>query len=125
VSGDCRKRAGCPRAPAQPWRATPPQLTSPHLAWSHRAGTITLPADGEYVFQTASDDGSMLYIDGQLVVDNDGAHGTAAVASDPVALAAGAHAITVTFFEAGGDARGRKVPCYVCSLIQPPIQASI
>lgn len=39
-------------------------------------GTFTADSDGFYAFSTTSDDGSMLYIDGELVVDNDGLHGT-------------------------------------------------
>ena len=38
-------------------------------------GEITIPSDGDYSFRTTSDDGSMLFIDRQLVVDNDGLHG--------------------------------------------------
>jgi hypothetical protein len=65
-------------------------------------GTITVPASGEYQFKTASDDGSMLYIDQQEVVNNDGNHGTTEVAGDPVTLAAGPHSIVITFYENGG-----------------------
>jgi len=36
---------------------------------------IDLPTAGSYTFYTASDDGSQLFIDGNLVVDNDGLHG--------------------------------------------------
>ena len=35
-------------------------------------GSLTVTTPGEYSFQTTSDDGSMVYIDRQLVVDNDG-----------------------------------------------------
>ena len=35
-------------------------------------GQITIAADGVYGFKTASDDGSLLMIDGALVVNNDG-----------------------------------------------------
>ena len=65
-------------------------------------GTITVPAAGEYQFKTRSDDGSMLYIDQQEVVNNDGAHGAQEVTSNPVTLTPGAHDITITFFENGG-----------------------
>eukprot|EP01052_Picozoa_sp_SAG31_P081865 SAG31_NODE_41826_length_274_cov_0.708571_1_plen_41_part_01 len=37
---------------------------------------MTVPTDGSYNFATESDDGSLLYVDGQRVVDNDGLHGT-------------------------------------------------
>jgi hypothetical protein len=64
-------------------------------------GIIRLPAEGDYTFYTTSDDGSRLYIDGQLVVDNGGLHGPEEK-SGKVRLAAGGHRITVTFFEQGG-----------------------
>ncbi|RYZ59019.1 MAG: hypothetical protein EOP07_05320 [Proteobacteria bacterium] len=35
---------------------------------------IVIPADGNYTFQLNSDDGSKLYIDGTMVIDNDGTH---------------------------------------------------
>ncbi|MHC4990970.1 MAG: alpha-L-fucosidase [Planctomycetota bacterium] len=66
-------------------------------------GFIEVPCDGVYRFFTVSDDGSRLYIGDALVVDNDGLHG-AAEADGVVALAAGTHPITVTYFEkTGGD----------------------
>ena len=37
-------------------------------------GKIYAPADGAYVFGAQSDDGSLLYIDGKLAVDNGGHH---------------------------------------------------
>ena len=39
-------------------------------------GFIYVPADGAYGFMLTSDDGSLLSIDGQVVVDNDGEHST-------------------------------------------------
>ena len=35
---------------------------------------IKVPENGVYTFQTSSDDGSVLYIDNELVVNNDGSH---------------------------------------------------
>ncbi|UYZ64491.1 RICIN domain-containing protein [Hymenobacter weizhouensis] len=64
-------------------------------------GYVRVPADGTYTFYTSSDDGSRLYIGSQLVVDNDGRHGTQE-RSGTIGLKAGLHAITVTFFEAYG-----------------------
>lgn len=65
-------------------------------------GYITFSSAGTYSFSTGSDDGSMLYIDGQLVVNNDGLH-SYATASGSVSLAAGEHTIRVLQFENGGD----------------------
>ena len=38
-------------------------------------GKVAAPTTGRYVFGTRSDDGSLVYVDGQLVVDNSGSHG--------------------------------------------------
>lgn len=65
-------------------------------------GLINVPRDGIYTFFTTSDDGSCLQIGDQMVVDNDGLHGKAE-RSGQIALRAGVHPITVSFFEAGGS----------------------
>ncbi len=64
-------------------------------------GFITLPAAGDWTFYTWSDDGSRLYIEGDMVVDNDGDHSNTEQ-SGTRTLGAGKHAITVTFYENGG-----------------------
>ncbi len=64
-------------------------------------GYIEVARDGIYTFATLSDDGSKLYIGEQAVVQNDGLHG-AAERSGAIALKAGLHPITVTFFERDG-----------------------
>lgn len=65
-------------------------------------GYIKVPADGNYTFYTTSDDGSMLYIDDSLVVNNDGLH-SALEKSGSIGLKAGFHAITVGYTQGGGD----------------------
>lgn len=64
-------------------------------------GVFRVPADGTYTFTLSSDDGSNLYVDGALVVDNDGVHAPATIA-DTVKLTKGFHKITVAFFQGGG-----------------------
>lgn len=67
------------------------------------SGYVKIPEDGVYTFYTASDDGSRLFIDNRLVVDNDQLHGVIQK-SGVVPLAAGYHSIKVEFFQAsGGD----------------------
>ena len=61
-------------------------------------GYLWVKEAGDYEFFTASDDGSQLSIDGQLIVNNDGIHGVRERSGD-VFLSAGFHAITVTYFE--------------------------
>ncbi|MBI5914183.1 MAG: alpha-L-fucosidase [Bacteroidetes bacterium] len=66
-------------------------------------GFIKVPEDGIYTFSIASDDGSLLYLNNQVVVDNDGQHGMVEK-SGTAALKAGYHEIIVRYFEAtGGD----------------------
>jgi alpha-L-fucosidase len=67
------------------------------------AGLITVEHDDVYEFALTSDDGSRLWIDGALVVDNDGLHGTVETRGR-VALAAGAHALRVEWFNRTGGA---------------------
>ena len=64
-------------------------------------GYINIQTGGEYTFYTNSDEGSKLYVNGSLVVDNDGLHGTQE-RSGTVSLTAGKHLIVVTYFEYDG-----------------------
>ena len=65
-------------------------------------GYIDIQTAGDYTFYTNSDDGSKLYIDGALVVNNDGVHGTQD-ASGTLSLTAGKHLIVVSYFEQTGS----------------------
>ncbi len=64
-------------------------------------GYITLPKTGVYSFYCDSDDGSRLLVGGDTVVDNDGVHGMKEVRGS-IALEAGSHPITHTFFQGSG-----------------------
>jgi alpha-L-fucosidase len=66
------------------------------------SGFIRVPEDGVYAFYTDSDDGSRLYVDDVLVVDNDGLHGMREERGE-IALAAGLHPVRVIFFEKTGN----------------------
>ena len=66
-------------------------------------GYINIETSGSYTFYTTSDDGSQLFINDNLVVDNDGLHG-ALERSGVVSLEVGYQPIEVTFFERGGAA---------------------
>jgi outer membrane protein OmpA-like peptidoglycan-associated protein len=61
-------------------------------------GRIMLPQAGTYTFRLTSDDGSRLFIDGELVVDNDGIHGPGAIDGEAT-LAAGIHEVRVQYFQ--------------------------
>lgn len=71
-----------------------------YIALRYR-GFVSVPCDGIYTFETRSDDGSRLYIGDQCVVNNDGLHG-AVTQSGLVALSAGAHPLTLTYFNKTG-----------------------
>ncbi len=64
-------------------------------------GLLHAPEAGEYSFFLTSDDGSRLYLDGKLVVDNDGDHGPREVPGK-VVLQAGDHTLMVLYFNDGG-----------------------
>ena len=64
-------------------------------------GMVTAPRTGKYTFYVASDDGSRIYVDGRLLVNNDGLHGMSEK-SAAIDLQAGAHALVVTYFDNGG-----------------------
>lgn len=66
-------------------------------------GSIQLTAAGTYSFALSSDDGSKLYVDGKLVVDNDGSHGVI-MANGSIDLEPGKHALRVEWFNGGGGA---------------------
>ncbi|MBN8676887.1 MAG: alpha-L-fucosidase [Chitinophagales bacterium] len=66
-------------------------------------GLINIPETGGYEFWTSSDDGSVLSIDGEIVVNNDGDHGTQEK-SGITHLQKGWHSIRIIYFNSGGDA---------------------
>lgn len=67
------------------------------------SGDIDIPTDGDYVFYLNSDDGSKMYIDELLVVDNDGLHGGIEKMGS-VTLATGLHSIEIDYFQKSGNA---------------------
>jgi len=63
---------------------------------------IEIEEEGTYSFYTTSDDGSILYIEDDIVVDNGELHGMEEKSGD-VFLEAGRHEIVVQFFESTGN----------------------
>jgi PA14 domain len=59
-------------------------------------GTFTVSTNGTYRFRLHSDDGSYLYVDDHLVIDNDGKHAPLS-RSGAIALDAGEHQIKVRY----------------------------
>lgn len=64
-------------------------------------GFVKIDNAGNYGFHTTSDDGSKLWIDGKLVVNNDGIHPPQTKAGK-IKLSKGMHKLTVAVFNAGG-----------------------
>jgi alpha-L-fucosidase len=64
-------------------------------------GYIRVPATGVYTFFLRSDDGSRMWMDGALLIDNDGLH-SSLEKSAPVAVEQGLHPIAVAMFEQSG-----------------------
>jgi PA14 domain len=61
-------------------------------------GSFEVEKSGLYEFRLASDDGSILQIDGALVVDNDGTHGPVS-RRGKAQLAAGRHELRLRYFQ--------------------------
>jgi PA14 domain/Chitobiase/beta-hexosaminidase C-terminal domain/Calcineurin-like phosphoesterase len=87
--------------------ATDLNVESRQLAEDHWGmileGNFDVDAAGQYTFYLKSDDGSKLYVDDQLVIDNDGDHSLLEL-SGATKLSAGKHKLRIEFFEAGGEA---------------------
>jgi hexosaminidase len=66
-------------------------------------GYFKADADAIYEFNLKSDDGAVLYMDDELVIDNDGEH-SAQDKTGIVPLKQGFHKIKVQYFNAGGGA---------------------
>ncbi len=64
-------------------------------------GFLDVPETGLYELHLTSDDGSLLYLHEQLIVDNDGLHG-AITKSATMALEKGLHPLRISFFERSG-----------------------
>jgi hypothetical protein len=68
-------------------------------------GCLDVARTDDYLFTLNSDDGSLLFIDSALVIDNGGPHAPA-IASSFASLTAGMHSFKVQFFEDFGGPSG-------------------
>ena len=64
-------------------------------------GYIDIPEDGVYTFYLLSNDGSVLYLNGDKLIDNDRAHGNREE-SNAASLCKGQHKIMLKYFQQGG-----------------------
>ncbi len=65
-------------------------------------GYVVLPKDGLYTWYLSVDDGGVLWIDGQLVVDHDGKHANTEKAGK-IAMKKGPHVFKLAYIQAGSD----------------------
>jgi hypothetical protein len=78
----------------------PEPTTTDKLAYIWK-GFVRIPETGIYDFHLHSDDGSQLFLDNTLVVDNDGNH-PPALKTGMAGLQEGWHALKLVYFNSGG-----------------------
>jgi predicted alpha-1,2-mannosidase len=64
------------------------------------AGYLKVPETGVYTFSLEANDGAILYLNGKLIIDNDGGH-RAQVLDSKIGLKRGWHPIKVDYFQQG------------------------
>jgi hypothetical protein len=77
-------------------------LSEPYAALF--SGGLVVEKAGRYTLGLGSDDGSVLYLDGQRILDNDGAHGYLE-RTVTIDLQPGVYPLQLCYFEAGGASR--------------------
>jgi beta-glucosidase len=92
-------------------------------------GTFTPPVTQDYELALCSDDGSRLWLDGQLVIDHWGAHSLATKTRSLPLVGGRSYEIRVEFCELGGDATmifGWRAPgdCWVAPSIEAAVAAA-
>ena len=87
-------------ATARPVLPDPPERREDHFGFRFH-GSLRVDVPGSYTFATTSDDGSRLWIDGELVVSNTGFHAMDEKRGS-IDLEPGEHALTITCFERDG-----------------------
>jgi hypothetical protein len=70
---------------------------------SRHTGFVNIGTAGSYTFYLNSDDGSRLWLDDQLIIDNNGLHSMRELSATRT-LTAGFHSLRVEFFENAGSA---------------------
>jgi autotransporter-associated beta strand protein len=79
----------------------PPPYNTATIFQAFWEGYINIPDTGTYTFYTSSDDGSVLFIDGALIVNNNFAQ-PVTERSGAVTLTAGLHAFALNYYNSGG-----------------------
>ena len=86
-----------------------------------RSGRTINLAAGDYTFYLGSDDGSRLWIDGTLCIDNWGDHGYQEKSCTKTYTSSGDHQFRIDYYENGGDARAHFYYSYI--VVNPPPSA--
>lgn len=76
-------------------------------------GRFWIEQPGPYRFGLTSDDGSKLYIDGRVIIDNDGQHSPSGCIGS-LALARGIHSIRISYFQGP-----RYAVCLILGIARP------
>ncbi|HLT83013.1 MAG TPA: family 16 glycoside hydrolase [Phototrophicaceae bacterium] len=71
---------------------------------THVLGYLHVPADGEYGLRVTNDDGALVYLDDQLVLENDGPQDSTSVETT-LTLTEGAHDLRIEHYEGGFNQR--------------------
>ena len=68
-------------------------------------GFVSIKTTGEYTFYLGSDDGSKMYLNGAMIINNDGTHGMRTRSSLPIQLQGNSqNRVTILFFQGHGAA---------------------
>lgn len=95
------------------------QFIRPNTVFRFRSN-LRIRSTDNYKFAIRSDDGSQLFIDNKLVIDNDGDHGVRSKTGN-IDLYSGDHSLEVLWFNAGGDGwldvyfEGKDIPFQILS----------
>ncbi len=85
------------------WHGESPVAGVPGQNFSVRwTGRLMAPGTGEYLLDLSSDDGSRLYVDGKMVIDNWGEHGLEVRSCKMHLIKGKFYDIRVDYFQAGG-----------------------
>ncbi len=76
-------------------------------AGARYTGNITIPKDGTYKFTAKNDDGALLYIDGQLIIDQWISSSASDKISEPIQLKAGTYSFQMDYLQGTGDSNNR------------------
>ncbi|WP_324650791.1 family 16 glycoside hydrolase [Georgenia sp. H159] len=71
---------------------------------THALANLTVPEDGAYGFRVTNDDGALVYLDDQLILENDGPNDSTSVETT-VPLTAGVHTLRIEHYEGGYNQR--------------------